>query len=738
MLDHPSELDALCKDVERGEPNGDGGGGGGEEHSSSSVVGRPAAGNSSTSGAASEAVSIASLELGAAAPGGAGRNRAGSSRRWAAVARLLRRLLLAMFLLAGLLAALAALLFYMGPIFLVQLCVVALVAYFVAGGRLRWFVVALKTAPRDIKAISRYVCLLWTIKGHEKKDRSVADVFRQHVAKNPTKPCLVFEDQEWTFQQIEDYSNKVAQVFKSHGYKKGDAVALLLENRPEYVCIWLGLSKLGIITPLINTNLRKSSLLHSVNVAGAQALIYGADLAEAVKDIAPSLDAKLALYRLSDVANLPTDGLKEKELGNFLADASSAAPVVQDKGCYGDKLMYIYTSGTTGLPKAAVITNSRFMFIASGIHFLASFCSSDKFYTPLPLYHTAGGVMTIGQALLHGATVVIRKKFSASAYFSDCIKYNCTVSQYIGEMCRYILAVPPKPEDKKHNIRVIFGNGLRPQIWREFVARFEIPQVCEFYGATEGNANIVNVDNTVGAIGFVSRILPAVYPISIIKVDTDGEPIRNAKGLCQVCEPGEPGVFIGKIIPNNPSRAFLGYVDKKASKTKVVHDVFCKGDSAFLSGDILVADELGYLYFKDRTGDTFRWKGENVSTSEIEAIVSNLINYRDCVVYGVEVHGAEGRAGMAAIYDEDGTLNIDRLAKDVKEQLPVYARPQFIRILTKIDLTGTFKLKKKDLQVEGYDPKRIRDKLYYLDSKAGYQLLTPDTYDQIQAGKIRF
>ncbi|KAJ8679469.1 hypothetical protein QAD02_015256 [Eretmocerus hayati] len=655
-----------------------------------------------------------------------------------AVVRLLRRLILAMLAIAGLGALVAAIWFYWGPFYIIQLAVVIIVAYFVAGGRLTWFYVAFKTAPRDLRAIIKYVKLLWEIKGHEKKNRSVSDVFQQHVARNPNKAALIYEDQEWTFQQLEDYSNKVAAVFKSHGYKKGDTVGLLLENRPEYVGIWLGLSKLGLIIPLINTNLKKNSLLHSINIGMCQALIYGADFADAMRDISNQLDAKLALYRLSDSPGMSPDGLKEKDLITLLADASSAPPVVQAKGCYEDKLMYIYTSGTTGLPKAAVITNYRFMFIASAIHHLASFKSSDRFYTPLPLYHTAGGVMSIGQCLLHGATVIIRKKFSASAFFSDCIKYECTVAQYIGEMCRYILAVPPKPEDKKHKIQVIFGNGLRPQIWREFVDRFNIPRVCEFYGATEGNANIVNIDNTVGAIGFVSRIMPFVYPISIIKVDEEGEPIRNAKGLCQVCEPHEPGVFIGKIIPNNPSRAFLGYVDKKASKSKIVHDVFAKGDSAFLSGDILVADEFGYLYFKDRTGDTFRWKGENVSTSEVEATVSNLVNYRDCIVYGVEVHGAEGRAGMAAIYDEDGSLNVDKLASDVKDQLPTYARPQFIRILTKIDLTGTFKLKKKDLQLEGYDPKKVHDKLFYMDSKAGYQPLTQDAYDQIQMGKIRF
>ncbi|XP_063983453.1 long-chain fatty acid transport protein 4 isoform X1 [Diachasmimorpha longicaudata] len=662
----------------------------------------------------------------------------GSSDRWRAVARTLRHITLVM-LFVGVLAALVALVWiYMGPIFVLQLFLVVVIAYFVSGGRLRWFYVAIKTAPRDIRALLRFGRLMWWMRCNEKKNISVADIFRQHVVKHPNKPCLICEDQEWTFQEIEDLSNKVATIFKNHGYRKGDTVALLMENRPEYVAIWLGLAKLGIVIPFINTYLRKSSLLHSVNISKCQALIFSVELAEAVKDIAPSLDAKIGLYRFGGEAGADASGLKEKDLSALVADTSSVPPVIQEKGNYKDKLLYIYTSGTTGLPKAAVITNYKFMFIAGAIHFLAAFRSSDRFYAPLPLYHTAGGIMSIGQTLLYGATTIIRKKFSASAYFDDCRKYNCTVAQYIGEMCRYILAVAPKPEDSQHNIRTIFGNGLRPQIWKEFVNRFKISDVKEFYGATEGNANIVNSDNTVGAIGFVSRIVPQLYPISIIKVDSDGEPIRNAKGLCIPCEPNEPGVFIGKIIPNNPHRAFLGYVDEKASERKVVNNVFVKGDSAFLSGDIVVADELGYLYFKDRTGDTFRWKGENVSTSEVEAIVSNLVNYRDCMVYGVEVKGAEGKAGMVAIYDENGTLDVNQLAQSIREHLPVYARPQFVRILTKIDLTGTFKLKKKDLQEDGYDPNKSNDKLYYLDPKSGYLALTSQEYDQIQQGKIRF
>lgn len=307
-------------------------------------------------------------------------------------------------------------------------------------------------------------------------------------------------------------------------------------------------------------------------------------------------------------------------------------------------------------------------------------------------------------------------------------------------MCRYILATPSSPDDKSHSIRLMFGNGLRPQIWPQFVERFNIPQIGEFYGATEGNANIVNNDNTVGAIGFVSRIIPSIYPISIIRANPDtGEPIRDKNGLCQLCKPNEPGVFIGKIIKGNPSREFLGYVDKKASEKKIVHDVFKKGDMAFLSGDLLIADERGYLFFKDRTGDTFRWKGENVSTTEVEAQISNCAGYCDSIVYGVEIPNTEGRAGMAAIYDQYNKINLNEFTEEMKKLLPSYARPQFLRFLKEIDLTGTFKLRKVDLQKEGFNPSVIKDdKLYYLTIQGKYEELTPEIYEKICRHEIRF
>lgn len=459
----------------------------------------------------------------------------------------------------------------------------------------------------------------------------------------------------------------------------------------------------------------------------------------ALEEIHEKLPSNISLYQFNNEINRPCFRVAKDLTTTLVATSKDAVSKNVEKAQHHDKLLYIYTSGTTGLPKAAVITHSRYIFIAVGIHYIADFKTKDIFYNPLPLYHTAGGVMNVGQALLFGSTVVIRKKFSASSFFSDCEKYNCTIAQYIGEMCRYVLATPESASDKNHKVRAIFGNGLRPQIWSQFVERFNIKCVREFYGATEGNANIVNITNTVGAIGFISRIIPAVYPISIIKADpATGDPIRGKNGLCQLCKADEPGVFIGKILPGNPSRAFLGYVDKKASDKKVVRDVFKKGDMAFLSGDIVCADARGNLFFKDRTGDTFRWKGENVSTSEVEAQVSNVAGYRDCVVFGVEVPNNEGRAGMAAILDPDRKVDMKHLAAGLKAAMPAYARPIFVRILDKVDMTGTYKLRKVELQQEGFNPNSTADTIYYMSSKGSYEVLTPEGYQKILNNEMRF
>ncbi|XP_026756934.1 long-chain fatty acid transport protein 4-like [Galleria mellonella] len=607
-----------------------------------------------------------------------------------------------------------------------------------------WWYVAIRTTPRDLKALYYYVRLLLLTKRLERQNKGMPDIVHDLVKKHPNKACFLFENETWSFQKVEQFSLRVSAVLKNQGIKKGDVVALMMNNCPELPATWLGIGRLGAITPLINTNQTGNTLLHSFNIAKCNAIIYGSEFESAIEEIKNDLDPSIKLYKYTRrELNTSNYAVKVVESPIDLTSLLESTPPAQWFRSEGDgfngKLLYIYTSGTTGLPKAAVISSSRMVFMSTGNHYLGGLKNSDVIYCPMPLYHSAGGCVSVGQAFIFGCTVAMRTKFSASSYFPDCIKFNATVAHYIGEMCRYILATRPAPTDTQHKVRIVFGNGMRPAIWGEFVKRFNIKRVSEFYGATEGNANIINIDNTPGAIGFVSRIIPSIYPIAIIKVDQDtGEPIRNKKGLCQLVKPNEPGAFIGKINPNLPSRAYLGYVNKEESDKKVVRDVFTHGDCAFISGDILVADDFGYLFFKDRTGDTFRWRGENVSTTEVEATISKIAGQRDAVVYGVEIPNTEGRAGMCGIVEPSGELDLDKLAKDMAKDLPKYARPVFIRIMTSADMTGTFKLRKVDLLKEGYNPTVVKDKLYYLDPATNkYLPLGPEEYDKIISGQIR-
>ncbi|XP_046415422.1 long-chain fatty acid transport protein 4-like isoform X1 [Neodiprion fabricii] len=648
---------------------------------------------------------------------------------------------------------------------------VLLGGFLFTGNRRRMLYILYKTLPRDILGSFRFLrvnILLWW---WESRGFTVAEVFARLAAAHPDHAAFVFEDKEWTYQQLEEFSNRVARFFRSRqGLARGDSIALIMDSRPEYVGFWLGLSKVGLVAALVNTNLRHEVLIHSIRAADCKAVIFGSELADAVNEVKDGISG-LTLYRWPDVptsvrTSLPASIDLSIEFSKISGDKLSADGT-QVKCSPRDKLIYIYTSGTTGMPKAAVITNLRYMLMSCGVHSMLGLRTTDRIYDALPLYHTAGGIVGAGQALLRGITVVLRRRFSASKFWPDCVHYECTVelrykntndfsrrsrrdwlmfvavlslqvAQYIGEICRYLLAIPPSSTDTSHSVRLMFGNGLKAQIWGPFVERFRVKQIGEFYGATEGNSNLVNIDSRVGSVGFVPRYAGALYPVALLRVDEEtGEPLRGPDGFCIPCQPGEAGVFVGKINPKKAVNDFSGYVDKKASEKKIILDVFKKGDRVFNSGDILVMDDFGYFYFKDRTGDTFRWRGENVATSEVEAVISNVVGLRDAAVYGVEVPGTEGKAGMAAIYDPERSLNLNKFAEAVKHALPAYARPLFIRILTEFSITGTFKIKKRDLQLEAFDVKKINDPVYFLDKTGFYVRLTEQLYTDIVEQRVR-
>jgi fatty-acyl-CoA synthase len=406
-----------------------------------------------------------------------------------------------------------------------------------------------------------------------------------------------------------------------------------------------------------------------------------------------------------------------------------------------DKLFYIYTSGTTGNPKAANFSHLRYLSVGGAYTEIASVRPDDRIYCVLPLYHTAGGVIAVSMALLNGATLVLRRKFSASEFWSDCRAHGVTIFQYIGELCRYLLNRPETSEDRVHKVRCVVGNGLRPDIWAKFQDRFGIRDVREFYGATEGNFALINLDNKVGAVGRVPPWLKSMFPVELIRydVETESHP-RDPDGRCIVCRPGEPGEAIGRIStdPRRPLGQFEGYTDASASGQKVLRDVFVKGDAWYRTGDLLSRDSEGYYYFVDRIGDTFRWKGENVATSEVAEVLSTCPGVREVNVYGVKLPGADGRVGMAALV-ADESLSLEALYAHVTRQLAAYARPLFLRVRPELDTTGTFKHRKVDLVRDGFDPMAISDPLYFRDDARGrYEPLDQRLYEEIAAGRARF
>jgi fatty-acyl-CoA synthase len=402
----------------------------------------------------------------------------------------------------------------------------------------------------------------------------------------------------------------------------------------------------------------------------------------------------------------------------------------------GDPLFLIYTSGTTGLPKAARFSHSRFMGGGS-YALLAGFGRRDVLYCALPLYHTVGGVMCVNAVLRAGATLALARRFRASHFWDEAAEAGATAFQYVGELCRYLLAQPPGSHDRAHRVRLAVGNGLRADVWPVFQERFRIAQIVEFYGATESNVSMVNLAGRVGSVG---RPAPGMT-VALLRWDSASEaPLRTAGGRCVACADGETGELLGRISEGRTAAGrFEGYTSREASERKILRDVFEPGDAWFRSGDLLRRDADGYYYFVDRTGDTFRWKGENVSTEEVSRALDAFPAVAQSVVYGVEIPGSEGRAGMAALVLREGAaLDAAALYHHVQQALPGFARPAFVRVAPALDTTSTLKLKKVALREAGWDPARCTDPIFVRDDvRQAFVPLTPETHASLSAGAAR-
>lgn len=564
----------------------------------------------------------------------------------------------------------------------------------------------------------------------------IPDDLEASVDKHGANVAFRFEGTLMTYDEFESIANRVAHWALAQGFEAGDVVALFMENRPEYVATWFGLSKVGIVTALINNNLSDEALAHCVNIADAKAVISGADQDDAMASTIDLFKDDPALWTWGG-----TETNRVRALEPVLAEQSPERPDRSHRdGIKAAELaLYVYTSGTTGLPKAARLTHTRTQGMSRTFIGPCRITQRDRVYITLPLYHGTGGICGVGIALNTGASIILRRKFSASQFWDDAADEGATSFAYIGELCRYLLNQPPHPKEQAHRLRTGFGNGLRPEIWEDFFKRFNIPHLAEFYGSTEGNVSFVNVDGKVGAVGRIPPFLKSRFEhIKFVKFDIETEePVRAPNGLCIECEDDEPGEAIG-LIGDDVRQRFEGYNDAEATKKKILRDVFEPGDMWFRTGDLMRKDAKGWVYFIDRIGDTFRWKGENVATNEVGEVLSQFSGIEHANVYGVPVPGTDGKAGMAAI-TAPGDIDWDALHGFLAERLPAYACPLFLRVQPEAETTGTFKYRKVDLVKEGFNPGAVPDPVYFAHPELGrFVPMTQEYYDTILAGGFKF
>ena len=549
-------------------------------------------------------------------------------------------------------------------------------------------------------------------------------------------PALESAEAVLSYQELAIRCNQYARWGSRQGLKFGDTVCLMMANCADYMAIWLGLSRIGAVVALINNNLAGDALIHSVNIVAPQAVIVGSDLAARLTAVRSRLRPGLSLWAHGpSAADMPALGPELARIpGGELRAAEGAPPPIDATA------LYIYTSGTTGLPKAAKVSHYRVMQWSHWFAGLLDTQPSDRMFNCLPLYHSVGGVVATGATLVGGGAVVIRPRFSASDFWRDVRDERCTLFQYIGELCRYLVNSPHQDIETAHSLRIACGNGLRPEVWEPFQSRFKIPRILEYYASTEGNFSLYNCEGRPGAIGKIPSFLAHRLPVALLRFDVDrGEPRRNGEGFCERCGPNETGEAVGLIPGAGKDLAgrFEGYADPEASARKVLRNVFKQGDSWYRTGDLMRRDESGFYYFVDRVGETYRWKGENVSTAEVLTALTASRGVLDGVVYGVAVPGADGRAGTAALV-VDAQFDLAVFRADVARRLPAYARPVFLRLLQAIESTGTFKPRKQELVQAGFDPQRIKDPLYFDDARAqAYVPLDAALFAAISAGTLR-
>ena len=577
----------------------------------------------------------------------------------------------------------------------------------------------------EFPMVARGLLRLATLK--PAKRGSIGSLIEGHASRQPQSLALRFEARQWTYAQFNAEANRIAHVLQQHGIGAGDAVAILMENRAEVLMIVAAVLKLGAVAGMLNHQQRGDVLSHSIKLTQAKLVIVGQESVDALASTAFRPGSGDAIAYFWEGEGAAPEGFTALRP---LAEKASTENLPQTAQILlKSPAFYIFTSGTTGLPKASVMTHFRWIRGMAGLSESAvRLRADDVLYCCLPLYHNNALTVSWGAVLANGAGFALGRKFSASRFWEEIRANQATSFCYIGELCRYLLNRPAHARDRDHAVRVIVGNGLRPEIWDDFQQRFGIDRIVEFYGASEANLAFVNAWGLKRTAGYC--------PLShaIVEFDADIEaPARDAQGRLKRVAKGGIGLLIGEVTQKTP---FDGYTDRKASEAKLLRNVFVEGDCWFNSGDLVRDQGYKHIQFVDRVGDTFRWKGENVATTEVEAALCASGDIEEAVVYGVQIPGMEGRAGMASLSFNGSTFDGAALASALRSRLPQYAVPLFLRLKQDQETTSTFKHRKVDLKRDGFDPARVQDPLYVLEQN-GYVPLTADIFTTIQSGQAR-
>ncbi|WP_194861511.1 long-chain-acyl-CoA synthetase [Dietzia sp. SYD-A1] len=592
----------------------------------------------------------------------------------------------------------------------------------------------------DLPTVLRGLRIVRTSRGTDKL--SIGRRFQELAASQPDAPFMRFLGSELSYGETNRRANRVAEVLKARGVRRGDTVGICMVNRTEVMLAILGAVKVGASVGLLNHHQRGEVLEHSQKIIDSKVVLMGAECAEAAASI-PREKWLGELIAVGSESDLPFRGFSaghrpdelsdltwlEDEIEALGSDAGTTNPPEADETLGDETAYYVFTSGTTGLPKASTMSHYRWNralagFGLSGVRLK----KDDVLLCPLPMYHNNALTVALGCVLAAGACLAVEEHFSASKFWDQARAARATAAIYIGEICRYLLNQEPGPGDRDHSIRVMTGNGLRPEIWEEFQQRFGVDRICEFYAASECNIAFVNAFNVAKTTGYCPM------DFAIVDYDPDtGEPRRGEDGRLTKVGKGGIGLLISGISDTQP---FDGYTDKEATEKKIIRDAFSDGDAWFVSGDLMLDQGLKHASFVDRLGDTFRWKGENVATTEVEAAVSARHEVDQAVVYGVPVPGADGKAGMAAVRlhdksDFDGAA----LAEHLRRSLPSYAVPLFIRLSKELEVTSTYKSRKTELREQAFDTSQFDDPLYVLSSDKGYIPFYDGAENDVVAGK---